>query len=95
MPEIISGAVHLSSALIGLAYIFSVIRLILGPSLPDRVVALDLIAALTLGFTALHALRTGEWAFLSVSVIITLICFLGTIAFAQYLEKKTQQSPDE
>ena len=93
--EPVSWAVTIALVLIGLAYVLAVIRLILGPTLPDRVVALDLIASLTLGFSAVHALRTGEWVLLNVSVVIALVCFLATIAFAQYLERKTHKQSEE
>jgi multicomponent Na+:H+ antiporter subunit F len=67
------------------AAFFSLVRLIRGPSLPDRVVALDLLATLTIGITAAYAVATGLTAYLDVAVILALVAFLGTVAFAYYL----------
>lgn len=63
------------------------IRLVRGPSLPDRVVALDLITVLAVSFTALVALAFGERAFLDVALALALVAFLATVAFARYAEQ--------
>ena len=75
-------------ALITVGYICCFLRLATGPSLPDRIVALDLIAALTLGLCAAYTLKTGNPIYLDVAVVLALITFLGTIALAIYLEKR-------
>ncbi len=62
-------------------------RLLRGPSLADRVVALDLIAVLVIGMIAVDAVVTGEASFLRVATAVALLAFLGTIAFARHLEK--------
>jgi multicomponent Na+:H+ antiporter subunit F len=53
----------------------------------DRVVALDLMATLSIGFMTLYAIETGNTLFLDVAMVLALIAFLGTVAFARYLEK--------
>jgi multicomponent Na+:H+ antiporter subunit F len=69
----------------------AVIRLIRGPSLPDRVVALDLISILAAGITAIYAIASGQAVFLDVATILALVSFLGTVAFARYVEKQVSQ----
>ena len=64
----------------------ALIRLIVGPSLPDRVVALDLISTLVIGIVAVDIVLTGQIVLLSVVMVLALVSFLGTIAFAHYLE---------
>jgi len=64
-------------------------RLWRGPDLPDRIVALDLIAVLVIGIIAAHAVLTGYALYLNAASVIALIVFLGTVAFARYLEKGT------
>ncbi len=66
----------------------ALIRLIVGPSLPDRVVALDLISTLVIGIVAVDTVLTGQIVLLSVVMVLALVSFLGTIAFAHYLESK-------
>ena len=63
-------------------------RLVHGPSLPDRVVALDLMAAIVIGILAAYAVATGEIVYIDVAITLALIAFLGTVAFAYYLQKE-------
>ncbi|QDU35974.1 Na(+)/H(+) antiporter subunit F [Maioricimonas rarisocia] len=69
---------------IGLA----VLRLMKGPSLPDRVVALDLIATLLVGLIAVSAVETGDMLFLRVAMVVALFNFIGTIGYAWYLQRE-------
>lgn len=69
---------------VGLAFI----RLVRGPTLPDRVVALDLMGTLGIGIIAGYAVGTGQAVLLDVAVVLALILFLGTVAFAYYLERR-------
>lgn len=73
---------------ISAAIVFSFIRLVRGPSLPDRVVALDLMTTLGIAVTAVYAIATDQEIFIDVASIVALVSFLGTIAFAYYVEKR-------
>jgi multicomponent Na+:H+ antiporter subunit F len=66
------------------------VRLIRGPTLPDRVVALDLFAVITTGFLLVYAIDTEQQVFLDVAIVQALITFLGTVAFAQYIERRAR-----
>jgi multicomponent Na+:H+ antiporter subunit F len=63
-------------------------RLAKGPSLPDRIVALDLIASLSIGFTIVFAIYTRQVRYLDIAAIVALVIFIGTVAYATYLKKK-------
>lgn len=63
-------------------------RLARGPSLPDRVIALDLIAVLAVSLIALVAFEAGQPVFLDAAIVLALVAFLGTVAFARYLERR-------
>lgn len=63
-------------------------RLARGPSLPDRVVALDLIAVITVGFIAAYAIEVRQRVLVDAALVVALIAFLGTVAFARYLERR-------
>lgn len=69
------------------ALLLSFIRLVIGPSIPDRVVALDLIAAISVGICTVYAIETDQPGLLDVAIVLALISFLGTIAFAKYVER--------
>jgi len=71
-----------------LAIVLAFVRLVRGPSLPDRVVALDLISTLSIAVIAAYAIATNDPIFLDVAIVLALISFLGTIAFAYYVERR-------
>jgi multicomponent Na+:H+ antiporter subunit F len=63
-------------------------RLSIGPALADRVVALDgLLTAMVIGVTAWGA-YTGRATYLTVGVVVSLVAFLGTSAFARFVEAR-------
>lgn len=77
-----------SIAVITMAFVVAFIRLLLGPSLPDRVVAMDLMSTVGGGGIALYAIVTNHRVLLDAVMVLSLIFFLGTIAFAYYLERQ-------
>jgi multicomponent Na+:H+ antiporter subunit F len=62
-------------------------RLSKGPSLPDRVVALELIATLVASIVGVHAIDTGVSSFLDIAIVLALTAFLAAIGFARFLER--------
>ncbi|MGD9891662.1 MAG: monovalent cation/H+ antiporter complex subunit F [Dehalococcoidia bacterium] len=74
-------------AMLTIALLLAFARLARGPSLPDRVVALDLITVITVGFIAAYAIDVEQRVFLDAAIVVALIAFLGTVAFARYVER--------
>jgi multicomponent Na+:H+ antiporter subunit F len=66
------------------------IRLYKGPEVADRVIALDLIITIGIGLITAYSIRSGQAVLLDVAMILALIAFLGTVAFAFYLDKNKQ-----
>lgn len=79
---VLYGGLFLLSATVMMA----ILRLVRGPTLPDRVVALDMLTAVGIGITAVYAVWTEQTVFLDVATVLALISFLGTIAFARYID---------
>ena len=73
------------------AVLVSVVRLVRGPTLPDRVVAQDLIGVLVVGLIVVLAASTGVHATLDAAIVIALIAFVATIAYATYVERGDPQ----
>jgi multicomponent Na+:H+ antiporter subunit F len=73
--------------MLSLALLFAFIRLTRGPSLPDRVVALELIASVVVGYVCVHAIDTGASSLLDVAIVIALTAFLAAIGFARFVER--------
>jgi multicomponent Na+:H+ antiporter subunit F len=80
--------IYIAFPLLTSAVILAFVRLVRGPTLPDRVVALDLIATLMIGIIAIYAIATDKPVLLDLAIVLALISFLGTIAFAHYIEKR-------
>ncbi|MBP7960698.1 MAG: hypothetical protein KBG20_11700 [Caldilineaceae bacterium] len=62
-------------------------RLVVGPDVPNRTVAFDLIAVHAVGIFALFAVRSGSSLLLDGAVVTAVLGFLGTVMFARYLEE--------
>lgn len=88
MSTFLSISIEIGFALTVLSIVFALIRLALGPSLPDRVVALDMMTILIVAFCGLEALSTGVLAFLDVALVLAIIGFLATVALARFAERR-------
>jgi multicomponent Na+:H+ antiporter subunit F len=69
------------------ALFLAFIRLVRGPSLPDRVVALELCGTVVVGMIAVQAIMTEQSVLLDVAIGLALVSFLGTVAFARYVQR--------
>lgn len=78
--------VQATLGILGLAALLSLWRVVRGPTLPDRVVALDLLGVLIVGIAVSSAALSGSPYFLDVATVIALISFVGTIAYARFVE---------
>jgi multicomponent Na+:H+ antiporter subunit F len=69
-------------------------RLLTGPTLADRVVALDLVSMLLVVFLVLFRMLSGVDAYIYVAIALALVSFLGTVAFAHYIDRTTGDSDE-
>jgi multicomponent Na+:H+ antiporter subunit F len=74
--------------MLAVAAALTFIRLAIGPTLPDRVIAIDLIGVLLVCLLVLMAGVTSQQSFLDVSMVVALISFVGTVAYARYIERE-------
>ena len=81
-------SIHLFLPLLGLAVILVVIRFIRGPGIADRVVALDLLVTIGIAIIAVYSIVIGQATDLDIAMILALIAFLSSIAFAYYLKRR-------
>ncbi|WP_019536354.1 Na(+)/H(+) antiporter subunit F1 [Paenibacillus ginsengihumi] len=77
----------LSLALIALAVAGCVYRLLIGPSVSDRIAALDMIGVLLLSMIAIIGMLLKTYAYLDIILVIGILTFIGTTAFARYIER--------
>ncbi len=81
----LSGTVAL--LLVSVALFVAALRLFRGPTLADRVVALELIASLMVGVIAIVSIVGEQPILIDVAITLTLVGFLGAVAFARYMER--------
>lgn len=85
----IDTALNIAMLLTVVGLVCACIRLIIGPSRADRVVALDLITVLLVAIAAQLAIQYKVAAYLDLGLAIALVGFLATVAFARYIETAT------
>ena len=85
-PAVVGGFAAL--AVSGVTVLLGVVRLVRGPSTADRVVAVDLLSAVAVGVTAAWSVAADDPVYLDVALLLALVTFLGTVAFAAYAEEE-------
>lgn len=78
---------QLAAALIFFGIAFSVVRLILGRTLIDRIVAIDTLTVISIALIVLYAHLAERFVYLDVALVYGLLSFLGVLATARYLRK--------
>ncbi len=76
-----------SLAVISLAFAGLLFRLVKGPTVADRVVALDAIGISLVSIVALLSLIIGTEFFLEIILLLSILSFIGTAAFAKFIER--------
>jgi multicomponent Na+:H+ antiporter subunit F len=82
-----SPIILLSLVLMALALCLAFVRLFRGPSLPDRVVALELFSSILVGIIGVVAIATDVPSLLDVAIVMALMAFMAAIGFARFLER--------
>ncbi|WP_454741851.1 K+/H+ antiporter subunit F [Cupriavidus necator] len=74
-------------AILGLAFLLTLARLLRGPSLPDRIVALDTLNINAIALIVLLGIRLDSALFFEAALLIALMGFVGTVALSKYLQR--------
>ncbi len=89
MTEIVPDIVlYIAFAFLMTAMIITLARLLKGPSINDRIAAMDMIASIIMGVILVYSVLINNSMYFDVPVIISLISFIGTIAVSTYLTQK-------
>lgn len=78
-------SVTASLAILTISFFVIVYRTVKGPSLPDRVVALDMLVSVGIGFIAAIGVLTGYYLYIDIAITLGLVGFLATVAFARFV----------
>lgn len=88
-------ATTIAIALLTLAMFIAFVRMALGPTLADRILALDTMTTLAVGYIAVVAIRTGTTLYLDIAIAIALVGFLSTVALARYLLQREKEGQSQ
>ncbi|MBT8212661.1 MAG: cation:proton antiporter [Acidimicrobiia bacterium] len=80
-------ATSIAFGMFALAAALTMVRLWRGPSLADRMVALDTLLFSGAGALGTYVVRTGDTAFVPVIVVVALVAFIGTLVIARAIEE--------
>ena len=93
--EIVQHAADMSLVLLSIALLLTAFRVVKGPTLPDRVLALDMIVAVGVGFIIVIAVRTGFTLYIDIAIALGLVGFLATVAFARFIRSSAMRADTE
>lgn len=87
-------AVQIALGILSLALLVTVFKVIKGPTLPDRILALDMLVATAIGFIAAIGIKTGFTLYLDIAITLGLVGFLATVAFARFVMARGRSEND-
>ncbi len=77
--------VDVALAILSLSFLLTVYRIVTGPTLPDRFVALDMLVTVGIGFIAVIGVKTEYYLYIDIAIALGLVGFLATVAFARFV----------
>jgi multicomponent Na+:H+ antiporter subunit F len=95
-PETVQAAgVAIAAVLLLAAMVCAGIRIVRGPSGPDRVVALDMLGILGVAAAGMAVVVSGSTAFIDIALGVALVGFLAAVAFAGFIERGSINEEEE
>ena len=85
--QLLDTSCYAAQVAIAMSLLLALYRLVRGPTLPDRIVAVDMLSFLVIAYIAVLVVLTRNVAFLDAASALALITFLSTVAFARYIER--------
>ena len=91
----LAGCVGIGLALLGLAFLLVVVRLVKGPTLPDRILALDMMTGVAVGFIVVFGIGAGLTLVVDIALALGLVGFLATVALARFVATRGSAGDDQ
>jgi multicomponent Na+:H+ antiporter subunit F len=92
--EFLDLSIYVTFVMVMLSLAIAFVRLALGPTLADRVVALDMMTVTIICVCGVAAVATGVYALLDVALVLALVGFLATVALARFAERRDAREKD-
>ncbi|WP_331345061.1 K+/H+ antiporter subunit F [Cellvibrio sp. UBA7661] len=81
----LTTAISIAMLLLSIAIALNLGRLIIGPSLPDRILALDTMYINAIALLVLFGIYQGSMLYFEAALLIAVMGFVGTVALSKYL----------
>lgn len=94
VQDIFDLTVWVTLAILCLAFFITIFRIVRGPTLPDRILGLDMLVAIAIGFIAVVGIKTGYALYVDVAIALGLVGFLATVAFARFVLSRGKTEDD-
>ena len=78
-------AILATLVILSLSFLLTSVRIIKGPSLPDRIIGLDMLVSVGIGFIAVIGVKTNYYLYIDIAIALGLVGFLSTVAFARFV----------
>lgn len=78
-------AVNFGFACLALALAFNVWRLLRGPTIGDRIAALDTMVINAIGLIVLFGIATADETFFEIALLLAMVGFVGTVAYCKFI----------
>lgn len=85
---VVALAVVVSMHLVGLAMLLALVRLARGPSVPDRILALDTLYVCAIALLVLFGMHLGTAVYFEAALIIAMLGFVGTVVLSKYVLRR-------
>ena len=87
-------SVRIAFVLLCLSFLLTVMRVVKGPTLPDRILALDMLVGVGIGFIAVTGIASGVTFNVDIAIALGLVGFLATVAFARFVLSRGKTESD-
>lgn len=94
VASIFDHAVMLALGILSVSFLVTIYRIVRGPTLPDRILGLDMLVAIAIGFIAVIGIKTGYTLYVDVAIALGLVGFLATVAFARFVLSRGKTEDD-
>ena len=91
MENFIEISLYIAVVLLVLIAGIVMYRLVIGPSIADRVTAFDVLTCVVIGMLSVFAIRTNTYLYIDVILTMSFVVFMGAIAFGYYIKKRREK----
>lgn len=89
-PDFLEICLDITFVLLSVSFVLIVLRIARGPTLPDRILALDVLVTVAIGYIAVFGIRTEFFLYVDIAIALGLVGLLSTIALARFVLRRRE-----